>query len=112
MRNPLVSDALHWIHNNFHSGIQATDVAEAMGVTQQGLQKAFAANYLRSPGQEIRYQRIQAVAHLLSCTNARLEDIAENCGYYSVDTLINSFRKEFGTTPGKYRKQKREERKG
>ena len=81
-----------------------------MGVTQQGLQKAVAANYTRSPGQEIRYQRIHAVAHLLSCTEAKLEDIAANCGYYSVDTLINSFRSEFETTPGKYRKQKRMER--
>jgi LacI family transcriptional regulator len=110
VRNPLVSDALHWIQNNFHTGIQATDVAEAMGVTQQGLQKAFAANYTRSPGQEIRHQRIQAVAHLLSCTTAKLEDIAKNCGYYSVDTLINSFRSAFGTTPGKYRKTKQAER--
>ncbi len=110
VRNPLVSEALHWIHNNFHKGIQAIDVADAMGVTQQGLQKAFAANYLRSPGQEIRHQRIQTVAHLLSCTSAKLEDIAENCGFYSVDTLINSFRTAYGTTPGKYRKQKRAER--
>ena len=110
VRNPLVADALHWIQSNFYKGIQATDVAEAMGVTQQGLQKAFSVNYVRSPGQEIRYQRIQMVAHLLSSTNAKLEDIAGNCGYYSVDTLINSFRNEFGTTPGKYRKAKRLER--
>lgn len=110
VRNPLVSDALHWIQSHFYTGIEATDVAEAMGVTQQGLQKAFAANYTRSPGQEIRHQRIQAVAHLLSSTEAKLEDIAENCGFYSVDTLINSFRTAFGTTPGKYRKMKREER--
>ncbi len=110
VRNPLVSDALHWIQNNFHTGIQATDVADAMGVTQQGLQKAFSVNYTRSPGQEIRHQRIQAVAHLLSCTEAKLEDIAKNCGFYSVDTLINSFRTSFGTTPGKYRKKKKAER--
>ncbi len=107
VRNPLVSEALHWIQNNFHTGIQAVDVADAMGVTQQGLQKAFSANYSRSPGQEIRYQRIQTVAHLLNSTNARLEDIAENCGFTSVDTLISNFRREFSTTPGKYRKQKR-----
>ena len=65
---------------------------------------------LKDPGQEIRHQRIQMVAHLLSSTGAKLEDIARNCGYYSVDTLINSFRNEFGTTPGKYRKAKRMER--
>ncbi len=109
VRNPLVSEALHWIQLNFHKGIQAVDVAEALGVTQQGLQKAFSANYSRSPGQEIRHQRIHAVAHLLSSTNAGLEEIGKNCGFTCVDTLINCFRREFNTTPGKYRKQKRAE---
>jgi LacI family transcriptional regulator len=102
--NPLVANALHWIKNNFYNGIQATDVAEAMGVTQQGLQKAFANCYSKSPGQEIRYQRTHAVAHLLQTTDANLDEIAKNCGYYSVNSLINSFRAEHGTTPGSYRK--------
>lgn len=109
VRNPLVANALHWIQKNYYKGIQATDVAEAMGVTQQGLQKAFASSYSRSPGQEIRHQRVQAVAHLLSTTNAKLEDIAANCGYYSVNSLINSFRTSHNTTPGKFRQQKRAE---
>ena len=109
VRNPLVSKALHWIQNNFYKGIQATDVAEAMGVTQQGLQKAFALNYIRSPGNEIRHQRIQAVAFLLSTSNANLESIAKNCGYYSVNSLINSFKQQYKITPGKYRMQKKVE---
>ncbi len=103
--NPLVANALHWIKNHFYDGIQATDVAEAMGVTQQGLQKAFANCYSKSPGQEIRYQRTHAVAHLLQTTEANLDEIAKNCGYYSVNSLINSFRAEHGTTPGNYRKR-------
>ena len=78
VRNPLVSNALHWIKNNFYKGIQATDVAQAMGVTQQGLQKAFTKSYIRSPGNEIRHQRVQAVAFLLRTTNAKLETIAKN----------------------------------
>lgn len=109
VRNPLVANALHWIQKNYYKGIQATDVAEAMGVTQQGLQKAFANAYSRSPGQEIRHQRVQSVAHLLSTTSAKLEDIAANCGYYSVNSLINSFRSTHNMTPGKYRQMKRAE---
>ena len=103
VRNPLVSNALHWIKNNFYKGIQATDVAAAMNVTQQGLQKAFAKSYIRSPGNEIRHQRLEAVAFLLKTTNANLNTIAKNCGFYSANSLINSFRKKFNTTPGKYR---------
>ena len=105
VRNPLIAEALHWIQHNFQRGIQATDVADAVGVTQQGLQKAFRSEYLRSPGHEIRYQRSRAVADLLKSTNATLSEIAKNCGYYSVDTLINGFKTEYKLTPGQYRKQ-------
>ena len=103
VRNPLVSNALHWIQNNYYKGIQATDVASAMNVTQQGLQKAFAKSYIRSPGNEIRKQRLEAVAFLLKTTNANLDTIAKNCGFYSVNSLINSFRKKYDKTPGKFR---------
>nr|WP_238710347.1 substrate-binding domain-containing protein [Oceanipulchritudo coccoides] len=109
VNNAVVAKALHWIHKNFYMGIQAIDVANAVGVSQQGLQKAFAKSYTRSPGEEIRQQRIQAVAHLLGTTNASLDEIAENCGYYSVNSLINNFKAAYGTTPGKYRQLKRAE---
>ncbi|OUX36635.1 MAG: hypothetical protein CBE26_04945 [Kiritimatiellaceae bacterium TMED266] len=105
VRNPIVAEALHWIHHNFQRGIQATDVAEAVGITQQGLQKAFQEDYIRTPGQEVRYQRSKAVAHLLECTEATLSEIAKNCGYYSVDTLIKGFKAIYQTTPGQYRKR-------
>ena len=108
--NPLVANALHWIHNNFAKGIQATDVARAMKVSQQGLQKAFAAHFSRSPGQEIRHQRVQMANQLLSTSHTKVQAIAKDCGYYSVDTFIKSFRQVHGTTPGKYRQREKRSR--
>ena len=105
VRSPLVASALHWIHHHFHRGIQAIDVARAMTVTQQGLQKAFSANHLRTPGREIRYQRVRAAEYQVTHSTVGLSEIAKRCGYYSVDNLISSFRKEFGTTPIQYRKK-------
>lgn len=109
VENPLVANALHWIKNNFYNGIQASDVADAMEVTQQGLQKAFANSYSKSPGQEIRHQRTLAVCHLLTSSEATLEEIAKNCGYCTVNSLINGFRASYGTTPGKFRKKHKAE---
>ena len=100
----IVSLALRWINENFQTGILASDVAEHLNITQQGLQKAFQDHYIRTPGQEIRHQRTIAVANLLECTNASLDEIAKNCGYYSVDTLINGFKEKYKMTPGKYRR--------
>jgi LacI family transcriptional regulator len=105
--NPLVTAALRWIHDNLTKLIQAKDVSKAMGVSQQGLQKAFSKNHIRSPGQEIRYQRVQAAAHALSHTRDSLEAVAMACGYSSVKALITNFRAFRGTTPGRFRRQKR-----
>ena len=104
INNRLVARSLHWINSNFYNGIQAVDVANAMGVTQQGLQKAFMKYYSRSPAREIRHQRVTAVRNLLLSTDASLERIARNCGFYSVNSMINAFRQEHATTPGNYRK--------
>lgn len=105
VRSPLAANALHWIHNNYHRGIQARDIAAALGVTQQGLQKAFATSHIRSPAEEIRYQRVQAVRHYLCHTTDRLDDMAIACGFSSVDALIRNFRAVHGVTPGQYRKK-------
>ena len=44
------------------------------------------------------------MANLLETTDTSLEEIAKNCGYYSVDSLISAFKVLFDTTPGKYRR--------
>ena len=105
--HPLVAEALHWIHNHYQSGITAADVAEAMRISQQGLQKAFAIHYSRSPGQEIRHQRTQMAGQLLVSSSVKIQDIAKACGFYSVDNLIRTFRQVHGVTPGKYRSRKK-----
>jgi LacI family transcriptional regulator len=104
INNRLVSDALYWISKNFFRGIRAIEVAEAMGVSQQGLQAAFLKHYSRTPAREIRHQRVQAVCKLLLTTNTSLDRIARNCGFYSVNSMINAFRQEHRTTPGNYRR--------
>jgi len=105
VRSILVANSLRWIHHHFKEGIQAVDVARAMKVTQQGLQKEFSIHHLRSPGEEIRFQRVEAAALQLVQAPAKLSDIAERCGYYTVDSMISNFKKAYGVTPGKYRKQ-------
>lgn len=107
VNSPLVANALHWIHSNFHHAIQASDVAKSQGITQQGLQKAFKNNHFRTPAQEIRYQRAQAVAGHMMHSAENLETIAVSCGFNSVDSLINNFQSVYGLTPGQFRKAKR-----
>jgi LacI family transcriptional regulator len=104
--SPMVAAALHWIAHHVIEGIQAIDVAKAMKISQQGLQKAFATHHVRTPGQEIRHQRLQVAEYELTQTRDTLAQIAERCGYETVDTLISNFRDAHKITPGQYRKQR------
>lgn len=105
VESPLVASALHWIAHHVVDGIQAIDVAKAMRVSQQGLQKAFVTHHVRTPGQEIRHQRLQVAQRQLIQSRDTLATIAKRCGYETVDTLISHFRSAHGMTPGRFRRQ-------
>ena len=52
-----------------------------------------------------RHVQLQSARILLETTNQELAQIAYACGFTDESYFIRAFRKEFGTTPGSYRKQ-------
>lgn len=52
-----------------------------------------------------RHVQLQSARILLETTNQELAQIAYTCGFTDESYFIRSFRKEFGITPGTYRKQ-------
>lgn len=96
---------VHWIAHHLVERIQAIDVAKAMDVSQQRWHKAFATYHVRTPGREIRHQRLQVAEHELTQPNDTLEKIAQCRGHETVGTLISNFRAARGMTPSRFRKQ-------
>lgn len=52
-----------------------------------------------------RHVQLQSARILLETTNQELAQIAYTCGFTDESYFIRAFRKEFGLTPGNYRKQ-------
>ena len=52
-----------------------------------------------------RHVQLQSARILLETTNQELAQIAYTCGFTDESYFIRAFRKEFGITPGNYRKQ-------
>jgi len=74
----------------------------ALGISERSLQRALAAagtTFRR----EVSRARVEAAAHLLSSTQAKLEAIAREVGCTSGSHLSQLFRRERGETPGAYR---------
>ena len=53
----------------------------------------------------LRTIRLQQVRRMLLAGNENVTEIAQDCGFSSVNTMILDFRVAYGMTPGKFRKQ-------
>jgi AraC-like DNA-binding protein len=100
-----ISAALRAIHDD--PGRAWT--VEALGA-QAGLSRAaFARRFTTLVGQPpltyLTWWRLTAAARLLRDTDAPLAAVAARCGYTSEFAFAKAFKREYGTAPGRYRRQ-------
>lgn len=79
-------------------------LADAAGLSQQGLDKAFRREFARSPGQALRSMRIAAARRALA-GGGSLAVAAQAAGLPGSGSLCGLFRRALGITPGASRKR-------
>ncbi len=99
----LVTQAIHLIHDSESPGITVEAVAEAMGVSREGLTRAFRRRLSRSPGEVILEWKVQQAGFLLKDTDLPVKAIATRVGYTDYTNFIRAFRKVTGMTPHQFR---------
>lgn len=105
--DPQVRQALRFIREHAHEGIDVRDVLKAVPMARRSLERRFQSVTGRSPAEEIRRTKIERVRRLLDTTDLPVPDIAEACGFNYVEHMIPVFRKYHGCTPSRYRKNAR-----
>ena len=100
-----VAAALRYIREYACEGIQVNDVIKQVPVSRRVLESRFKDYIGRSPHEEINRIRMQRVKTLLVETNLTLATIAKRSGFNYVEYMNEAFKKQVGTTPGKYRKE-------
>ena len=82
-------------------------IGDALGITPA----YFSAFFMREMGvgfnEYITAKRIELAKDLLSNTNVKINQIAEDCGFRSPSYFNTVFRKSTGITPGEYRNQQK-----
>ncbi len=89
-------------------GVRVDEVARAAGLARSGLQRRFLQALGRGMREEIQRVRMARARMLLSTTNAKLEAVAEQSGFASVQRFSAGFRQVMGVAPGEYRRRIRE----
>lgn len=108
----VVNRALRYMQSHVGQRIGVDDVLREVGVSRRLLERKFSHHLSRSPLAEIQRLKVNEIKRLLLDTRKPLHEIAGLCGVSDASRLVSLFRKFTGTTPGDYRKNKRDEKGG
>ena len=99
--------ALGFMNDHLSTGIQMQDVARAAGISRRVLEQRFARTLGTSPGLYLTRARLDRVRKLLAETEMPVAEISERAGFCTPEYMTTVFRREFSTTPLRYRKDMR-----
>ncbi|MFM7180725.1 MAG: substrate-binding domain-containing protein [Verrucomicrobiales bacterium] len=102
-----IQQAMRFIRDHAHEGINVKSILKAVPMARRSLERRFKEIIGRSPADEIRRTKIEKARTLLDTTDIPIPDVAAACGFNYVEHMIPIFRKHFGSTPARYRRNSR-----
>ncbi|WP_427977042.1 XylR family transcriptional regulator [Agarivorans sp.] len=103
LKDPYVIQAMHYIRHNACKGIKVEQVLDYVKVSRSNLEKRFKDDIGHSVHQEIHCAKLDQAMSLLRNTELSTSDIAELCGYPSLQYMYAVFKKDLELTPKAYR---------
>ncbi len=100
---PAVRLAVRFLKDNIGRSFGIEEVAAAAGVSRSTLDRLFLQHLNRSVHAEVLRIRLAAVKHLLTHTDAALQEVARRTGFCHAQYLNNVFAQAEGMTPRAYR---------
>ncbi|WP_234418512.1 XylR family transcriptional regulator [Dongshaea marina] len=105
LKDPSVIRALHYIRRHACRGIKVQQVLDFVSLSRSNLEGRFQASCGHSIHQEIHQFKLNKAKHLLLESELSMQEIANACGYPSLQYLYAVFRKDMGQTLLEYRQQ-------
>jgi LacI family transcriptional regulator len=103
--DPLVVRAVRYIRDHACAPINVQDVLRVVPLSRKGLEARFRNLLNRTVHDEILRVKLDRVKQLLADTDLKVSDIASRTGFEHTEYLSVAFKRETGSTPGRYRMQ-------
>ena len=100
-----VKKAVAYIDAHFAEDISVVDIARESGFSESQFRRVFERVIAKSPIDYITTIRLNAARKLLTTTEKSVAEIAVEVGFFDQSHFIKAFKRERGTTPGRYRRQ-------
>ena len=101
--DPSIRAALIYINKHMGESFGAPEIAEAINLTRNKLDRLFAKELGHSVGAEIHVRRLERIKRMLEDPSIPVYKIASDCGFCNIAHLSNTFRKATGLSPRAWR---------
>ena len=91
------------VKNNLYSTLSNEEFAYLCGMSVSTFKRKFAETFDESPRKYFERMKMKKAAGLLKSANARISEIAYDCGYETISTFNRTFKTHFSTSPTEYR---------
>ncbi|STO55331.1 AraC family transcriptional regulator [Canicola haemoglobinophilus] len=103
LQDPLVIQAMHFIRHRACQGIKVEQVLDHLRISRSNLEQRFKQEIDKTIHQVIHEEKLNRAKYMLRFTEISTQEIAEICGYPSLQYFYAVFKKEYGKTPREFR---------
>ncbi|MGF6203113.1 transcriptional regulator FtrA [Pseudomonas laurylsulfatiphila] len=100
-----LSRVMQWARERLHEPLEVRDLASEAAMSERTFLRRFTEASGQSPKTWLQYQRLGRARELLESSDQNTEQIAERCGYRSVESFRVAFRTVVGVPPSVYRER-------
>lgn len=101
--DPYVMQAMHFIRQKACRGIKVDQVLDYVGISRSNLEQRFKEEQGHSIHNEIHHEKLRKSCSMLKNTDKSTIDIANICGYPSLQYMYAIYKKHYNQTPREYR---------
>ena len=105
--DPTVTAAVDYMWSHLDRDLSLDDVARVVGVPRHRLTRAFHDHLGRGVTAELLRRRLEVFRDLLCADDAPIADLAPRVGFRNLAHLHRQFRRAYGASPARYRKEHR-----
>ena len=103
-----ISHAISYLETNFYNDPTLAEVAEYVGLNKNYFSDVFRKETGKTFVQYSNNLKLKYARNLLVASKMTVNEICYKSGFRSVSTFLHEFKKKYGVTPVKYRKQKKQ----
>ena len=100
----VIDNALTYMQQNLHHPLSMESICDYLGISQTHFNRLFFKYMQSSPMHYFLQQKLTWAGHMLRHTSLSIKEIADRTGYFDPLYFSARFKKQFGVSPGNYRK--------